>query len=263
MTIAPARVDSRGGSLHHAGMEPNGAPRAAAARLGGIDCWIFDLDNTLYPVESDLFGQIDVRMSEFIAAEIGIGKAAARRLQKNYFHDYGTTLRGLMIEHGVEPQAYLDYVHDIDHSVLAPAPLLSEALAALPGRKLVFTNGSANHAERVLARLGVADRFEAVFDIAAAEYEPKPFDPAYDRMMTRHRVRGESAVFFEDSLANLAPAAARGMTTAWLRNGRGDSPGVERVDHVIGRLDRWLAGVAGALAEAPREGEQGGDDDAG
>ncbi len=215
------------------------------ALLSEIDCWIFDLDNTLYPVESNLFSQIDMRMGSYISAALGIDRAAARRLQKNYFRAYGTTLRGLMVNHGVDPVSFLDYVHDIDHSVLAPAPRLAAALALLPGRKLVFTNGSATHAERVLDRLDIARHFESVFDIAAADYVPKPLDHAYDRLVDTHRVRGERAAFFEDSLVNLEPAAARGMTTVWLRNGRdAAAPGV---DHVIDRLDRWLIDAARRL----------------
>ena len=231
-----------GGAGHHGGMVR--AP--TLSRLAGIDCWIFDLDNTLYPAETDLFAQIDVRMGAFVSAALGIDRAAARRLQKHYFRAYGTTLRGLMLRHEVDPAAFLDYVHDIDHSVLAPAPRLGAALAALPGRKLVFTNGSARHAARVLDRLEIAGHFESVFDIAAADYVPKPFDHAYDRLVAACRVRAESAAFFEDSLANLRPAAARGMATVWLRNGR--DPAVRGVDHVIDRLDGWLPGVADELA---------------
>ena len=134
-----------------------------ARRLAGIDCWIFDLDNTLYSFETDLFAQIDVRMSEFIQAALGVDRAAAKRLQKSYFRAYGTTLRGLMVNHGTDPAAFLDYVHDIDHSVLARRRRNSRpaALAALSGRKLVFTNGSVRHAARVLDRLGIAGHFES------------------------------------------------------------------------------------------------------
>ena len=159
-------------------------------------------------------------------------------------------MRGLRLNHDIAPEAFLDYVHDIDYSALAPAPLLGEALAMLPGRKLVFTNGSARHAERVLDRLGVTGCFESVFDIAAADYVPKPFDHAYARLIERHGVRPKSAAFFEDSLANLM--AARDMTRVWLRNGRDPaSPGAERVDHVVDRLDRWLHDAACALARRP------------
>lgn len=229
----------------HAGEGP-----AAPARLNEVDCWIFDLDNTLYPAESDLFAQIDVRMSEFVSDALGVDRAAARKLQKHYFRAYGTTMRGLRLNHDIAPEAFLNYVHDIDYSALAPAPLLGEALAMLPGRKLVFTNGSARHAERVLDRLGVTGRFESVFDIAAADYVPKPFDYAYARLIERHGVRPKSAAFFEDSLANLM--AARDMTRVWLRNGRDPaSPGAERVDHVVDRLDRWLHDAACALARRP------------
>ena len=179
---------------------------AVPARLDGVDCWIFDLDNTLYPAESDLFAQIDVRMCAFVSEALDVDKAAARKLQKHWFHTYGTTLRGLRIAHGIDPAAFLDYVHDIDYSILAPAPLLASALSMLPGRKLVFTNGSARHAERVLDRLDIARHFESVFDIAAADYVPKPFDHAYARLIERHRVRPASAAFFR----GLARQSCRG-----------------------------------------------------
>ena len=230
-------------------------PAAPLGRLGGVECWIFDLDNTLYPIESNLFGQIDVRMRDYIADALGLAPAAARAMQKDYFRTYGTTMRGLSLRHGIDPASFLDYVHDIDHSVLEPAPALAAALEALPGRKMVFTNGSASHAARVLDRLGIAGRFDSVFDIAAAGFVPKPFDQPYDRLIDRHGIDAARAAFFEDSLANLAPAAARGMVTVWMRNGR-DAPAAG-ADHTVERLDGWLAGVAARLArETPNHGGQ-------
>ncbi len=214
-----------------------------------IDCWIFDLDNTLYPAETNLFGQIDVRMREYISAALDLDGEAARQVQKSYFRQYGTTLRGMMVNHDADPFAFMDYVHDIDHSVLKPAPLLSRALAALPGRRLVFTNASTRHAQRVLERLGIENHFEAVFDIAASGFIPKPNDEAYDRLIDRHGVCADRAAFFEDSLANLAPAAARGMMTAWMRNGR-DASVAAGVDHVVDSLAPWLMQFTGGHRQA-------------
>ncbi|MFN7175529.1 MAG: pyrimidine 5'-nucleotidase, partial [Thermaurantiacus sp.] len=125
------------------------------------------MDNTLYPAAANLFAQIDVRMEAFVGRLLGLGRAEARAVQKRYFHEHGTTLRGLMLSHGVEPREFLDFVHDIDVSVLTPDAALSDALSRLPGRKLVFTNGDLPYAERVLDQLGILKCFDAIFDIHA------------------------------------------------------------------------------------------------
>ena len=154
-----------------------------------------------------------------------------------------------MLEHRVEPEDYLAFVHDIDLSPIAPAPALGRALAALPGCRYVFTNGSRAHAERVLERLGIADLFERVFDIAAADYVPKPQPQAYDRLIEAFAIEVRAAALFEDSLANLAPAAERGMVTVWVRHRRADLvPGADgevpaHVDHVTDDLPAWLAAL--------------------
>ncbi|WP_210432713.1 pyrimidine 5'-nucleotidase [Iodidimonas gelatinilytica] len=186
-------------------------------RLFGIETWVFDLDNTLYSPDCDLFSQIDVKMSGFVADLLGLDLIDARKLQKQYFLTYGTTLRGLMDNHGVRPEDFLDHVHDIDVSPVPPDPHLAEALAALPGRKLVFTNGSVPHAERVMKRLGIDHLMEDVFDIAAADYHPKPAAITYDRFLSHYGVEAKKAVMFEDMARNLVPAAALGMTTVWLK----------------------------------------------
>ena len=137
-------------------------------KANSIQNWIFDLDNTLYPAECNLFAQIDERMGRFIAKLLDVDRVAARKVQKDYYYRYGTTLNGLMREHKLDPHIYLDYVHDIDHSVLPDLPELNSALDALPGRKFIFTNGSAAHGENVAAALGILDVFDGIFDIAAA-----------------------------------------------------------------------------------------------
>jgi putative hydrolase of the HAD superfamily len=176
--------------------------------------WVFDLDNTLYPRESRLFEQVDVLMGTFLSEQFKLDRAAAREMQKRYFHQYGTTLRGLLLHHPeVDPHHYLDYVHQLDLSVIPPAPGLDAALSALPGRKLVFTNGSLRHAENVLARLGIAHHFADIFDVAAADFVCKPDPDCYQRMMRAHGVTPTKAALFEDTLVNLPPAAALGMTT--------------------------------------------------
>lgn len=193
-------------------------PATDPRRLGldHVDTWVFDLDNTLYPASSSLFPQIDVRMRRFIAERLGLDLDAAFRLQKQYYREFGTTLRGLMLVHGIEPAAFLDYVHDIDHSVLAAAPDLDDALAGLPGRKLVFTNGSEGHAVKVLERLGIGRHFAGIFDIAAAGFVPKPRPETYDLMVARHGIDPRGAAMIEDIHRNLVPACAIGMTTVWV-----------------------------------------------
>ena len=158
-----------------------------------VRCWVFDLDNTLYPASCALFPSIDVRMKAFIAQALKIDSEEAFRLQKQYYRDYGTTLRGLMTCHGIDPDAFLSYVHDIDHSVLRPDPRLDAALAALPGRKLIFTNGSEKHAVNVMDRLGISRHFQAIFDIKAADYIPKPQSQAYDVLIRRYDVDPKQA----------------------------------------------------------------------
>ncbi len=200
--------------------------------LSHIRDWVFDLDNTLYPSDINLFPQIDQRMGAFIARHFGIGQEDARRLQKHYFRTYGTTLRGLMLHHGMAPEAYLDYVHDIDLSVISHNAPLDAALAALDGRKTVFTNGSLKHAEGTLARLGISQHFDAIFDVAAAEFVPKPDPACYQKMLMSLVIAPERAVLFEDTAHNLPPAAALGMTTVLVVppiTGRPPLPGADPV----------------------------------
>lgn len=214
---------------------------------GPITTWVFDLDNTLYPASCSLFPQIDLRMRQFIADRLGLTLDDAFRLQKRYYREFGTTLRGLMLVHGIEPAVFLDYVHEIDCSVLLPDPRLDAVLARLEGRKLVFTNGSERHAVNVLERLGLARHFEAIFDIRAADYVPKPDPATYQRMVERHRLEARSAAMFEDIHRNLVPAAAIGMTTVWVRDevhcfGPNDGyDDTSHVHHVTEDLAGWLA----------------------
>lgn len=217
--------------------------------------WIFDLDNTLYPPSTALFAQIDRRMREYIAEFLGLDLDAAFRLQKSYFREYGMSLRGLMERHGMEPGPFLDFVHDIDLSPLAPVPALADALARLPGRKLVFTNAPAAHAERVLDRLGITAHFSAIFDIADAGYlRPKPEPETYTRLIRRHAVDPAQSVMVEDMARNLVPAAALGMTTVWVRTDHdiaalgGDGA---HIHHVVDDLVAWLQDLAAGLDDSP------------
>lgn len=181
--------------------------------FGDIEAWVFDLDNTLYPAGQNLFAQIDVRMTAFIQEALGVERDEAFRVQKEFLGEYGTTLSGLMNVHGLPPGPFLDFVHDIDVSVLTPDPLLAEALVALPGKKFIFTNGTVGHAENVTNRLGITDLFDDVFDIVAADYQPKPHADIYPKMLSRFGIEAHKSAFFEDMARNLTPAHKIGMKT--------------------------------------------------
>ncbi len=184
-----------------------------SADLTRVDIWLFDLDNTLYPPEAELMNLIADRMTHFVARETGLPRDQAFILQKKYLHEHGTTLAGLMAHHGVDPEAFLNEVHDVSMSGLLPDPDLRDAIAALPGRRLVFTNGDKRHADRVLAKLKLDDLFEDIFHIALADYIPKPHPQTFARMIQAHDVDPARAAFFEDSPRNLKPAFDLGMTT--------------------------------------------------
>jgi putative hydrolase of the HAD superfamily len=233
---------------------PPAAPASrgrANGQLVTAETWIFDLDNTLYPASCNLFAQVDRRIAEFIATHLGIDPAEAYRVQKQYFRDYGTSLRGLMLNHQLDPQLYLDFVHEIDVTPVPPNPALDAALARLPGRKVIFTNGSTRHAENVMTRLGVSHHFEAVFDIVAGDYVPKPEPFVYDIMVRRHWIDPKRAVMIEDLPKNLLPAHAMGMTTVLVRTESDwaqDGADGDHVHHVTDDLVGWLTDVAGRAA---------------
>lgn len=222
--------------------------------LGSADTWIFDLDNTLYPHSSNLFAQIDVKMGAFVSELLNLPQPKAREIQKQYFYDHGTTLNGLMINHKIEPAAFLDFVHDIDYTPVAYDPILLDAIDRLPGRKLIYTNGTVKHAESVLERLKMADRFEAIFDIVASDYAPKPQPEPYHKFLRDHDVEPAGAVFFEDMAKNLRVPAALGMSTVWIETGAPRSSPIEGEDsgHIHHRTDdlsNWLSGLVTWLEE--------------
>ena len=208
------------------GLVPNAALKGAAAPevLARKRVWIFDLDNTLYPAECNLFAQVDQRMGEFIAKELGVPFDYARHLQKSYYRQFGTTLAGLMRVHKMNPEPFLDYVHDIDVSVVPDAPELRAAIDRLPGRKLIFTNGSRAHAERVAGKLGVLDLFEGISDIASCRFEPKPSAAAFEYMIEHHGVESEAAAMFEDMPQNLEVPHKLGMATVLVHSTYMDHP---------------------------------------
>lgn len=230
-------------------------PRAAREAFGATKIWIFDLDNTLYPAECDLFAQVDTRMGEFIAKYLGVPFAHARHLQKSYYRQFGTTLAGLMRVHKMDPEAFLDYVHDIDVSVVPEAPELGAAVSALPGRKLIYTNGSRRHAERVAEKLGILHHFEDICDISACAYLPKPEAEAFDRMVRLHGVTPAEAAMFEDMPQNLEVPHILGMGTVLVHSTYHDHPIQtemakwvslpEHIHHLTDNLLDFLQGMSG------------------
>lgn len=217
--------------------------------------WVFDLDNTLYPHHANLFAQIDVRMTDYVSALLELPRDEARKVQKEFYRDYGTTLNGLMTQYGIDPDDFLQKVHDIDYSWLTPDPALGEAIRALPGKKFIFTNGDRGHAERTARQLGILDHFDEIFDIVAAGLVPKPARETYDKFASLHRIETSKAAMFEDLARNLLVPKAMGMATVlivprnfepdfaevWER----DEPEAGTVDFVTDDLASFLRSITG------------------
>ena len=178
-----------------------------------VRTWVFDLDNTLYPPAARLFDQIEARMNAWVMRELRLSRAQADALRAAYWRDHGTTLSGLMLHHGVDPWPYLREVHDISMDALAPDPALTAAIAALPGRRIVYTNGDAEYAARVLAARGLSGAFDAIYGIEHADWRPKPERAAFDRIFAADRLDPATAAMFEDDIRNLAVPHALGMRT--------------------------------------------------
>ena len=212
------------------------------ARLALIRNWVFDLDNTLYPASARLFDQMDVKMTAYVARVLSVDLVEARRIQKAYFFDHGTTLAGLMAEHGVDPHHFLADVHDIEMDVLDANAPLAAAIARLPGRKIVFTNADTPYATRVLDRLGLGESFEAIHDIHAMNLMPKPHASAYAGFCAAFDIDPRESLFADDMARNLTPAKAIGMTTVWIDNGSEQSPDAARdhIDFTVPVLAPWL-----------------------
>lgn len=217
-----------------------------------IDTWIFDLDLTLYPPEANIMAQVRDRIALFVQNHFQIGPDEAHDIRYRYWKKYGTTLGGLMHEHGVEPHGYLDFVHNVDLSLLHPAPELRARIEALPGRKLIFTNADAPYAERVLEIRGLSGLFEDVFDIHRMVHRPKPDPVSYTAFCNELGIDAPRALFVEDSAHNLVPAKAMGMTTIWVKHdGEADSSGHEdHIDQEITDVTEWLS-VIHSLERAP------------
>jgi putative hydrolase of the HAD superfamily len=223
--------------------------RAPSRGFSAVETWVFDLDNTLYPHHL-LWQQVDDRIRQYVSDFLRVSAEDAFKVQKDYYKRYGTTMRGLMTEHNVNPDDYLEFVHQIDHSPLEANPALGAAIESLPGRKLILTNGTRKHADAVMRKLEIHHHFEDVFDIAAANLDPKPLPQVYDRFLKKHGVDPARAAMFEDLARNLEVPHALGMTTVlvvpekskevlreiWENSGRDEA----HVDHVTDNLAEFL-----------------------
>ena len=222
-------------------------------KFAGVNTWVFDLDNTLYPHRSNLFAQIDGKMTAYVAELLQMDPGEARTLQKELYREYGTTLAGLMARHRIDPDDFLAKVHDIDYAPIEENPGLGEAIKALPGRKFIFTNGDRGHAERTARKLGILDHFTDIFDIVAAALTPKPAREPYEKFVALHGIAGPQAAMFEDLARNLLVPKALGMRTVlvvpnnfeptfsevWER----DAGFVDEVDFVTDDLSEFLRKV--------------------
>jgi len=215
--------------------------------------WIFDLDNTLYPAQCNLFAEVDQRMAEYIQRFLGVPFDYARHLQKSYYRQFGTTLAGMMKVHNMDPTGFLAYVHEIDLSPVPESPELRAAIARLPGRRLIFTAGSHRHAERVAGKLGILDLFEDIVDIVDSGFLPKEKAESYDRLIASHGVTPRECAMFEDMPHNLEPAHLLGMTTVLVHSTGHDHPVQQRIKswtsvpehihHMTEDLTGFLAGI--------------------
>ena len=217
-------------------------------RFAHVTDWIFDLDNCLYPASTRLFDLIDARMGAYIQRLLNCDAVEARRVQKAHFHEHGTTLAGLMKQHGVDPHDFLEDVHAIELDRIARDERLARGLARLPGRKLVYTNGDAPYARRVLEALGISDHFADLHDIHAAELRPKPDIHGYRLLLDRYAIDPAHGLMVEDMAQNLRPAKMLGLTTVWVDNGseRGNHDHhPDHVDHTIRDVGEWLDQILG------------------
>lgn len=217
--------------------------------FGHVRTWVFDLDNTLYPPAARLFDQIERRMTAYVMQALNVPREEADRLRADYWRLYGTTLAGLMHEHGLDPHPYLVDVHDISFDALTPDPDLRDAIAALPGRRIVYTNGSAPYAERVIAARGLSGVFDAVCGVEHAGFRPKPERAAFEAVFARDGLDPATAAMFEDDIRNLAAPHAMGMRTVLVTPAAEPAP---HVDHHTDDLPGFLAALPGQARQFAR-----------
>ena len=186
--------------------------------LKSIKYWIFDLDNTLYSGKTKVFEQVDKKMSKYISDKLNISIGEARKIQKNYFHEYNTTLNGMIKNHKINANEFLDFVHDINIDFLKKDKKLADELEKLEGKKIIFTNGSRKHAINVTNRIGIYQYFDGIFDIVDSDFIPKPSMEPYKKLVEKHKIDPKLSVLVEDIARNLKPAYEMGMKTVWIEN---------------------------------------------
>ena len=186
--------------------------------LKKIKYWLFDLDNTLYSGDTKVFDQVDKKMSKFISEKLKVSIDEAKKIQKNYFHEYNTTLNGMIKNHDIDANEFLEFVHDVDLSFLKKDDFLKEQISKLDGKKIIFTNGSKAHAFNVTSRIGIEQLFDGVFDIVDSDFYPKPSIEPYKKIIENYKIQPEYCIFFEDIARNLKPAYELGMKTVWIEN---------------------------------------------
>ena len=211
--------------------------------LKDIKYWLFDLDNTLYSGDTKVFDQVDKKMSKFISEKLKVSEKEAKKIQKNYFYEYNTTLNGMIKNHKIDAQEFLEFVHDVDLEFLKEDTDLQNELANLQGKKFIFTNGSKAHAANVTKRIGIQNLFSGVFDIVDADFFPKPSIEPYKKIIEKYGIDPQYCIFIEDIARNLKPANELGMKTAWVKN---DEPwaaefsGESFIDYKIDNLSKFL-----------------------
>jgi putative hydrolase of the HAD superfamily len=186
--------------------------------LKKIKYWLFDLDNTLYSGDTKVFDQVDKKMSKFISEKLKVSEEEAKKIQKNYFHEYNTTLNGMIKNHDIDATEFLEFVHDVNLDFLKKDEFLGNQINKLNGKKIIFTNGSKAHAANVTGKIGIDNLFDGVFDIVDSDFYPKPSMEPYKKIIENYNIEPEYCIFFEDIARNLKPAHELGMKTVWIKN---------------------------------------------
>ena len=213
-----------------------------------IDTWIFDLDNTLYSADSGIFQQVHKLMGKFIVEHLNVNINEAKNIQRKYYKKHGTTLRGLMDNHGIDPDSFLEEVHKLDYSIVSPNLKLAKDLENLNGKKFIFTNANKKHANNILDKLQIANLFEGIFDIKMANYIPKPEIQTYEKLIETYNINPNKTIMFDDIAKNLVPASKKGFTTVWIDVGHENfsddiASSKKYLDHQTKDLSNWLSNI--------------------
>ena len=213
-----------------------------------IDTWIFDLDNTLYSADSGIFQQVHKLMGKFIVEHLNVNINEAKNIQRKYYRKHGTTLRGLMDNHGIDPDSFLEEVHNLDYSIVSPNLKLAKNLENLNGKKFIFTNANKKHADIILNKLQIANLFEGIFDIKMANYIPKPEIQTYEKLIETYNINPNKTIMFDDIAKNLVPASKIGFTTVWIDVGHENfsddiASSKKYLDHQTKDLSNWLSNI--------------------